>query len=67
MSEFFEKKFVVGFVFSDFAEKLKMNYKVNSVTGTFKDFVYNLGHNILVLLDVLLNFSFATSETNHDY
>ena len=29
--------------------------------------VYNLGHNILRLLDVLLNFPFTTSETIYDY
>ena len=26
----------------------------------------NLGHNILTLFDVLVNFSFTTSETNFD-
>ena len=29
--------------------------------------IYNLGHNVLGLFDVLPNFSFTTSETNHDY
>ena len=29
--------------------------------------IYNLGHNILRLFDVLSNFSFTTSETNCDY
>ena len=28
---------------------------------------YNLGHNILRLFDVLPNFIFTTSETNHHY
>ena len=29
--------------------------------------IYNLGHNILRLFDVLPNFPFTTSETNRDY
>ena len=37
-SRILEKIFVIEFVFSEVAEKLKMNCKVNSVTGTFKDF-----------------------------
>ena len=30
-------------------------------------YTYNLGHNILGLTDVLPNFPFTKSETNHDY
>ena len=29
--------------------------------------IYNLGHNILRLFDVLPNFPFTTNETNRDY
>ena len=30
-------------------------------------YIYNLGHNILRLFDVLPNFPFTTGETNRDY
>lgn len=33
-----DKIFVMGFMFSEVAKKLKKKYKVNPVTGTFNDF-----------------------------
>ena len=35
--------------------------------GMKVSWTYNLGHNILRLFDVLLNFSLTTSETNRGY
>ena len=39
----------------------------SSVGLGFLNNYYNLGHNILRLFDVLPNFPFTASETNHDY
>ena len=38
--------------------------KTKNAKENFSD---NLGHNILRVFDVLPNFSFTTSETNHEY
>ena len=44
----------------------KENKGMTNNSGT-EQAIYNLGHNILRLFDVLPNFPFATSETNCDY
>ena len=45
--------------FKNFGRKKNCHY--------LQSYIYNLGHNILRLFDVLPNFLLTTSETNRDY
>ena len=45
----------------------KLGDIVDNYNNTYHRAIYNLGHNILILFDILPNFSFTASETKCDY